>query len=888
MDQLLPTPNTGDLRSSGPGLRRSIVLIWEKEAVVLDRSNTPLTFLFTDIVGSTRMWQRHSSDMPAALEIHDGVVKRVVDSHRGHVFAGGGDGFGAVFSDPTQAIAAAVDIQFSLSDLEVGGESIQVRMGIHTGLAQERDNDYFGLAVNRAARLAAASHGRQILVSGATAQHLPTETTIMALGRFRLADLLEPMDIHQVGSARFPPIRALDSDRHNLPERYTSLVGRESLIGEVIEELERHRLVTLVGPGGIGKTTVASECGARLSAMSDEPRLEVWLARLDDLATSDDLDALIASLFGVGAVDGWRRTVAGRKAVLILDNAEHIIDEVAEVTAGLLKAGSGLRILVTSREPLQIPGERVIDVPPLPIDGDAFQLFLERAGEGHAADSVMSELVAATDGIPLALELVAAHIGRVPAEAVLESLRDHGIGSLKVRGVADRHRTTIDAIGWSYDILTSAEQRAFRAAAVFSTDFSVDGAALVGEVAHHIILGLVERSLIHRSGNRLRLLAPIKEFAQQRLHEANEVTEARDRLVELIVNEVVALSDRLKPRDGEGWERETTVDREDILKTAVWLIDNRDVDRLAQLYLAFPGQFGVHRRQLHRAMVSLDRGLSLFWKTPAAHRWCLYRHAWCLDLIAREREALPIVERLVPHAIETGDEYLIAACDALKLKILSIDPAIEPTELEVLQESAYRYAPVTEWWEPGLTLFQRGVHALNRGDFETAKRLIELSDGGPSESTYNRAITALLLSECDRMLGASDQALDLLDSVADVPDGLRFDFEQHRAHALIELGQLDEALVSIQRLVSLDVELSAEETSEPLCAAADYFRARGDHQVAVQMMANMLDDREPWAPVHRRVIEEGSIALGATFDAVWARGRQMTPASLHALVREEP
>jgi len=852
----------------------------------LDPGETPLTFLFTDIVGSTRLWQRHGSDMPAALEFHDGVVKKAVDVHRGRVFAGGGDGFGAVFSATNLAVEAALSIQSSLEALGVGGESLRVRMGIHTGVALERDDDYYGLAVNRAARLATAANGGQVLVSGAAAQHLDGHEVLL-LGRYRLPDLFEPMEIHQVGPGEFPPIRALDSERHNLPERYTSLVGRDALVDDMMAELETKRLVTLVGPGGIGKTSVALECGARMSAQSDEPRLEVWLAELETLVTGADVEAMVANLFGTEAADGWRRTAARRNALLILDNAEHLIDAVAETVAGLLRAGPELRILVTSREPLQIPGERVLEVGPLSIAGDGLHLFLERAGGSSAIGSLAPQLVAATDGIPLALELVASHVGRIPAEALLGSLHDHGIGSLMVRGVADRHRTTIAAIRWSYDLLAPDEQRAFRATAAFSTDFSVDAAAQAGHVQHHTILGLVERSLIHRSGDRFRLLAPIKEFALARLNEASEFDEVRDRMADFIIREVVAIADRLAPRNGEGWETETTADRDDIVKAAEWLIGQGDIDRLSQLYLAFPGQWGLHRRELSRALTSLDRGLPLIWEEPVALRWTLYRHAWCTDLSSREPDAILIVEQLVPHAIEAGDEYLIAACDALKLKILSVDPAVDPSGLERLQESAYGYAKATEWWEPGSILFSRGVHALTRGDFATARKLIKEADGGHAESGHNRAVTALLLAACDRMLGEADEAIMHLNSIEDVPEHLRSDFEQERAHSLIELGHLEEALASVRRLAALDVERSGQETSEPLCAAADYFRAMGHHRVAVQMLSNMLGDREPESSVQRRVFEEGSNALGDQFEAAWTSGRQMRPADLHALLREE-
>ncbi len=848
--------------------------------------DTPLTFLFTDVVGSTSMWQRHGDRMHTALERHDKIIKDQAEAEHGYVFAGGGDGFGVVFPDPRTAVSAALSIQDALSDLTVGDDLLAVRMGIHTGIAQARDDDYFGLAVNRAARLASAAHGGQILVSSAAAAHLDPAATRL-LGSYRLPDLLEPMEIHQVGDREFPPVRALDPERHNLPERYTSLVGREQLLDDLMGILHSHRLVTLVGPGGIGKTSMAVSCGARLSAASAEADREVWLAELDQLVSGGDVVPLVTSLFGLDPSHGWERKVGARNAVLILDNAEHLIDDVAHTVAGVLRAGKRLRILTTSREPLQIPGERVIEVPPLGLDTEAVQLLMERSGERHTPESLVTELVASTDGVPLALELVASHVGRVPPEALVESLRDHGIASLSARGVANRHRTTSDALAWSYDLLSPEEQRAFRALGVFSRAFTLQAASTVGEVPAHTILSLAERSLIHRVEDRFRLLAPIKEFALDRLTLAEEFEAARDRRTDFVLDEIADIAGRLAPRDGAGWEKETSVAREDILETAKALVDAEDLERLEKLYLALPGQWGVHQHQLRKALDILDRALPLLWNEAANHRWSIFRHAWCLDQCGREPDALPIVERLRHEAATVGDGYLAAACDALELRIVSVDPRVEPSELERLQAAAEEYSKQTEWWEPEGMLFGRGAHAAAREDFATATRLLEEVTRRLSPSSHNYAVGALNLAECDRMLGDPERALERLDSIEGIRGSLVFGFETQRAHSLIELNRLDEAYETVMRLVDLDIKHSGQETSDPFCAAADYLRAVGDHQAATQLLANMLGDQEPWSYEQRRVISEGRAALGESFDTVWARGRHLSPASLHALLREE-
>jgi predicted ATPase/class 3 adenylate cyclase len=845
--------------------------------------DTPLTFLFTDIVGSTRMWQRNREGMQQALEIHDQAVRDQVGLHGGQIFAGGGDGFGLVFSNPSAAVEVALGIQTALADLTAGGEPLRIRMGIHTGIAQQRDDDYFGLAVNRAARLTSAANGGQVLVSAASIGQLESLPTTL-LGTYRLPDLLEPMEIHQLGSEGFPPIRALDPERHNLPERYTSLIGREGLVDDLLATLRDHRLVTLIGPGGIGKTSVAVDCGARLASISADS--EVWFAELDQLVSNTDVEPMVASLFGLVGEDGWQRNAARRPALLILDNAEHLIDDVAATAAGLLRSGPAIRILATSREPLQIPGERVVDVPPLSLDGEATHLLIERSG-AQVPESLITDLVNSTDGVPLALELVASHISLVPAESLIESLRDHGISSLSARGVVDRHRTTSNAIQWSYDLLTPDEQRTFRALTVFARAFSLQAAATVGGAPTHSVISLVERSLVHRVGDRFRLLAPIKEFAHHRLDEAGEMDSVIDRKVDFVISEIAEIAERLGPRDGEAWEQETTVDREDILEAATWLIDRQDLGRLEMLYRGLPGQWGLHRHQLNRGMETLDRALPLMLENAGDHRWALFRHAWCLDLCSREPDAEPIVERLIAEADAVDDEYLKAACHALQFRILSIDPAVEPVELERLQALANVFGERSDWWEPDGFLFGRGQHASSRGDYRLAKELIEASNTGQAKSEFNRTLYLMELAECNRMLGNARQALEQLEAIVDPIPALRFSIEQRRAHTLIALGRLADAYESVMRLIALDIEDAGEETTDPFCAGSDYLRAIGDHQAAALMLSNMLNDREPWDPVHRRIMEECRGALGADFDAVWERGRRMTPSSLHALLREQ-
>jgi len=401
-----------------------------------------VTLLFTDIEGSTRLWEAHPDAMRDALYRHDAVVRNVVESAGGYVFKTVGDAFCVAFSAATDAVRAAVSVQQALA-AQTWPEpvAIRVRMALHTGECSERDGDYFGTTVNRTARLEALAHGGQIVVSGATAGllsgALPDGVALRDLGEHRLKDLATPEQVFQVGAEgldeEFAALRSLDNPAlaNNLPRFASGLIGRERELSELGRLVATNRLVTLTGAGGAGKTRLALQVAAD---SLDGSKDGVWLVELAPVGEPDRVAAAVAAVLGVREDparpmgDVLVGALATSSVLVVLDNCEHVIDAVAELADALIRSCSGVELIATSREPLGVDGERVFRVPSLDIPAQdasltdvaaasGVQLFVTRAQHqqpSFAVDadnaSVVAAIVRRLDGIPLALELAAARL----------------------------------------------------------------------------------------------------------------------------------------------------------------------------------------------------------------------------------------------------------------------------------------------------------------------------------------------------------------------------------------------------------------------------------------------------------------------------------------------
>ena len=500
------------------------------------RHGEVLIFLFTDIEGSTQRWERTPEAMRLALRRHDTLVRSAIAKAGGHVFKSAGDAFCAVFSEAAQAFAAALDAQRSIGSdgfAEVGG--LKVRMAIDAGTAEARDGDYFGRPLNRAARLLAAGHGGQVLVSEIAAdlaRHaLPARSTLIALGPHYLKDFAEPQEIHQLAAnnsvSAFPALRTLSITRGNLPQRVTSFIGRETEIQEIKNLLETNRLVTLVGSGGVGKTSATLRVGADLGSRFKEG---VWFVELAPLTDPHLIPEIISSLFnapiGTGsvAINTLSAMLRHKQALLILDNCEHLVAAIASLAETIIHSCPSISILASSREPLTIAGETVYRMPSLSfpkhtdsitadeaLSYSAVQLFAERGraavnGFVVANDNApaVAEICRRLDGIALAIELAAPRLKMLTPRELANRLDDQfRILTGGSRTALPRQQTLKALIDWSYNLLTEPERILLRRLSVFAGGCTMDGAAAVAtdhllqqSDIFDLMASLVDKSLV--------------------------------------------------------------------------------------------------------------------------------------------------------------------------------------------------------------------------------------------------------------------------------------------------------------------------------------------------------------------------------------------------------
>jgi predicted ATPase/class 3 adenylate cyclase len=493
-----------------------------------------VTFLFTDLEGSTRLWEQHPEAMPEVLARHDAILRDAVGAQGGYVVKTTGDGVFAAFSAAYAALRAAIEAQVAMSAESWGDVgTLRVRMGVHTGSAELREGDYHGPDVNCAARLMAAAHGSQVVVSLSSRElvrrALPVGAELVDLGEHHLRDLAQPERVFQLvapGLERvFPPLRSLRQT--NLPARVTGLVGRAREVVELVELLRRPEvhLVTLTGAGGSGKTRLAIEAAWELVADHDQGVWWVGLAPLRDSALV--LESIAQTL---GATDEVADHIGDDHVLLLLDNFEHVVDAGVSV-AELVARCPNLKVLVTSREPLRLSAEREYPVPPLTED-EAVALFGERGGPPEPHD-VVREICRRLDCLPLAVELAAARTKVLSPRDLLDRL-DSRLPLLTggPRDAPGRQRTLRATIEWSHDLLSPEEQGLFVRLAVFAGGCTLDEAEAIVDADVDGLQSLIDKSLVRRSEDRFWMLETIREFAAERLDESDGAEKVRRRHAE--------------------------------------------------------------------------------------------------------------------------------------------------------------------------------------------------------------------------------------------------------------------------------------------------------------------------------------------------------------------
>lgn len=580
----------------------------------MEPADVTVAVLFTDLEGSTRLWETDPARMADALARHDRLCRTTVSGHCGRIVKMTGDGLYAVFDDAAAAVSGALALLQGME--KVSGESglqLKLRCGLHAGVVQARDGDYFGVVVNRAARVMSAAHGGQALVTQAVvdllAQRRPAGIDLAHLGRVRLRDLSAPEDVWQLLhpdlERTFPPLRSLDSTPNNLPQQTTSFIGRESEIADIKERLRETRLLTFTGSGGCGKTRLALQVAAdNLENFGDG----VWLVELAALTDPSLVPQTVASVLGVSPDAGKSlyeslvRHLESRHLLLLLDNAEHLLSESARLVNAILRQCPKVVVMVSSREPLGIGGELVFRVPSLTMPDpkvdvtpdkllpyESVRLFVERA-QFHwrqfavtAANALAMAFVChRLDGIPLAIELAAARVQSMTVEELNRRL-DQRFRLLTggSRTALPRQQTLRSTIDWSFDLLNHSEQVLLARLSVFADGWTLEAAEHVGAGdpidavdVLDLLASLTDKSLVSAEGQsgtmRYRLLETVRQYARERLMEGGDDPSTRDRHLGYFCAMSRQAEPKLRSPDAKEWLDRLDGEHENLRAALTW------------------------------------------------------------------------------------------------------------------------------------------------------------------------------------------------------------------------------------------------------------------------------------------------------------------------------
>lgn len=726
-----------------------------------------VTLFFTDIEGSTRLWEGQPVAMRAALEQHNLLLNEVIADHGGFVFYTGGDAFGSAFASPSDALAAAIEAQQRLRSASWPDETgpLLVRMALHTGEPDWHDGDYLGPPVNRVARLLSAGHGGQILLSLATEElvrdALPDGTRLVELGQHRLKDLFRAETVFQVTGpdlpGQFPPLVTLETQITNLPSQATPFIGRERELAELADLLRRDevRLATLTGPGGIGKTRLSLQVAAELLSDFEHGAFFVDLARITD---SDQVANAIAGTLGVteagdeSLLDTLTRFLREKQTLLVLDNFEHVIDA-APLVGNLIGSVSGLKIMTSSRESLRVYGESEYPVPPLSLPTDSGQrsvavisqyeavaLFIQRAKAAQPDFEVddenapaVAEICTRLDGLPLAIELAAARVRLFEPEMLLARLSD----SLRTltggaRDRPGRQQTIRSTIEWSYHLLDADEQALFARLAVFRGGRSIEAVeAVCGPgLAVDVLDGLeslLNKSLLRRERSfegepRFVMLETIHAFAGERLAESDEAEPLRRNHAEYFTAMAERANGRLTGHEQGMWLDRLTDDYENLRKAMDWTLSGGDIQMGLQLVGALGG-YWRYRSRLHEGQLWLRRALDLADQAPDAVHGQLLMSAGFMAFSQHDpAESKRLYEAALPIERRLGNQSQVASI-LISLGLTSSDSS--NVSLETTEEGLALARQIGDKSEVAHGLNVLGEIYRMLGDYVAAKRVYE-------------------------------------------------------------------------------------------------------------------------------------------------------------------
>jgi len=907
-----------------------------------------VTFLFTDIEGSTARWEQQPEAMRLALARHDALVRDAIARHGGSVVKTMGDAFHTAFSRAQDAVEAALDAQRRLMAEPWGTiEPIRVRMALHTGEAEERDGDYYGPSLNRAARLLSTGHGGQVLLSevaaGLVRDSLPKSCHLLDLGQHRLKDLIEPERVFQLESpdlaSDFPPLASLDAHPNNLPTHPTTVLGRERELADVRGLFDDGaRLVTLTGPGGTGKTRLGLQVAAELV---DRFQHGVFLVELAPVWDPTLVPSTVGQALGLRDVvsrpmiEVLKEYLRGRSILLLLDNFEQILPA-ASIVADLLAASPRLNVLVTSREPLRLRGEQEYAVLPLALPdtrrattlavaslSPAVALFVQRARAIRADFTLTDENAPAVaeichrlDGLPLAIELAAARIKLLPPLALLNRLeRRLAVLTGGARDLPTRQRTLRDAIAWSYDLLTEPERRAFRRMAIFVGGCTVEAAQALcdpdGDLDVDVldaVASLVDKSLLRQIDGpdgepRFAMLETIREYGLEQLQASGEEEDVRwlhAGYFVVLAEEADAHSERA---EAGVWFDRLQADHDNLRAALTWSQGAEDREAIFGRLCGALWRFWWMRGYTSEARGWLDRALALP-AEPAVRAQQLQgaaNLAFFQDNYPRARE---LWTALIDHGRAT-DRPTDAALAMARLAYVMRNMGNFEQALTLAEESLALSRRLGDTVSVAHSLHNCAIVALGRGDLDRAQVAWEEALGLFRENGMAFMVAHVVnnLGNIARMRGDLDTASALCEEAL----GLfrqrddRFGL-QPCLMSLLRIAHVRGDAVRMRSLGRELLPLSLDQGSVvylagPLELLAWAIRVDGDPARAANLLAAAAQFREAAGAlatgperdrVEAEIVQMRSLLGDEAFVAAWAAGRAMAREKAVAYALDEP
>jgi predicted ATPase/class 3 adenylate cyclase len=896
-----------------------------------------VTFLFTDIEGSTRMWETYPEAMSLALSRHDEILRAVVEASDGRVVKTAGDGVHAVFATATQALEAALEAQKTLLREEWAETGpLRVRMALNTGATEERDGDYFGPPVNLAARLLSVGHGGQVLLSLSTQElvrdRLPPDVHLRDLGERRLKDLSRPERIYQLAAtdlpSEFPPLKAPERYPSSLPLQPTPLIGREREVEEVCRRLRAAdvRVLTLTGPGGTGKTRVSVQAAAELTDEYEDGVFFVALAAIADPSLVVPTVARTLGLVEAGnqppeeLLKGYLRD---RHILLVLDNFEQVL-EAAPLMDEVLHFAPRVKVLVTSRTPLRLYGEHEFPIPPLSLpesetapsaehlaDYGAIRLFLDRTRAVNPGFSLtqenaraIAEICERLDGLPLAIELAAARTKLLPPQALLSRLGNR----LKLltggaRNLPERQRTLRNTIEWSYEMLDEGEKTLFARLAVFSGGGTLEAIEAVcdaeGDFPVDPLEGassLLDKSLLRQGDEqvdepRFEMLETIREFALEKLEESADA----EAIKRVHAEYYLALAEQAEPRlwgpEDAAWLERLEQEHDNMRAALSWALEH-DVAELAlklsgalQWFWNMAGYYGEGRSWLEAALAGNGR------TTAEARAKVLEGLGW----LANQQGDLDRAEAAAEEGLKLCAEAGLGEVVAADLQNVLGDGARHRGDYEgateILEQSLALHRAARDTRGVAWSLGNLANVASDCGNYERAKALYEEGLTLARDLGGAELLGAYLISLGDEYLleGEPEKATDLNEEAAELYRGRKGALQvalNNLGWAALIMGNRPTAEALHKESLVMCREqgdrLTGSDSIEGLACAAGF---RGDAERAGRLFgaAEALREAAGYQQASRvRALREPYLAEirfrvnGATWTAVQAEGRSMT------------